>query len=303
MLTLTWAPSGGGPDGGSPSSRPSTAGATLANTWRAVIVRPSAGRHRRPRSPSVRTPTTSTPVTSSAPRFSAAAASCADTVPMPPTGTSQWPVPPPTTWYRKQRLASRSWAWVNVPISASVSTMPRTVSSAKCSLDQLADRPLDERPPRRRRRRGGGSRRRCAAARSASGTPARRRRRRRVQLVPAAASAPRPRVAAGSAASTRTPPSPTGVYDETSRRRSVTSRPSSSTICAGSRLTRYEYFDSWASWAGNTRAERAAPPTHRGALEHEHRPPGLGEVRRARQPVVPAADDDGVVPVHGFSLR
>ena len=44
---------------------------------------------------------------------------------MPPTGMSQWPVPRPTTWYRKQRLASRSWAWVNVPISASVSTMPR----------------------------------------------------------------------------------------------------------------------------------------------------------------------------------
>ena len=97
MLILTWAPSGPGPAAGRPSSRSSTAGATLANTWRAAIVRPPAV-VTVARSPSVVSPTTSTPVTSSAPRRSAAPASAADTVPIPPIGTSQWPVPRPTTW-------------------------------------------------------------------------------------------------------------------------------------------------------------------------------------------------------------
>ena len=38
-------------------------------------------------------------------------------------------------------------------------------------------------------------------------------------------------------------------------------------------------------------------PDDRGALEHEHRPPGIGQVRRAGEPVVPAPDDDRVVAV------
>ena len=54
-------------------------------------------------------------------------------VPIPPTGTSQWPLPPPITWYRKQRFwrRSRAWARLNVPIRASVSTTPRAVSPAR----------------------------------------------------------------------------------------------------------------------------------------------------------------------------
>ena len=47
---------------------------------------------------------------------------------------------------------------------------------------------------------------------------------------------------------------------------------------------------------GGEHASRAGRPAdHRVAFEHEHRPSGLGEVRRTRQPVVPATDDDGVV--------
>ena len=37
------------------------------------------------------------------------------------------------------------------------------------------------------------------------------------------------------------------------------------------------------------------------ALEHEHRSPGAREVRRGDEPVVPAADDDRVVPVRAGS--
>jgi hypothetical protein len=40
--------------------------------------------------------------------------------------------------------------------------------------------------------------------------------------------------------STSSPPSPTGVYDEYRRRRSVIGSASSSTICRGSNDTRYE---------------------------------------------------------------
>jgi hypothetical protein len=49
---------------------------------------------------------------------------------MPPTGTSQSPVPLPITWYSKHRFcrSESSPARANVPISASVRTTPRTVS-------------------------------------------------------------------------------------------------------------------------------------------------------------------------------
>ena len=106
------------------------------------------------------------------------------TVPIPPTGTSQRPVPPPITWYRKQRLAARSWASANVPIRASVSTIPRTVSSrSRRSISSPIGRSTSA-STRRRRRRGAASRRDRAAARSASGRPARRPAGHRVQRRP-----------------------------------------------------------------------------------------------------------------------
>ena len=89
----------------------------------------SARRPSRPRAvrPSASIETTSAPVTSSAPAVRAAAASAADSAPMPPTGTSQLP---PTTWYRKQRFwrNSGSSAGANVPINPSVRTVPRVTS-------------------------------------------------------------------------------------------------------------------------------------------------------------------------------
>ena len=89
----------------------------------------SARRPSRPRAvrPSASIETTSAPVTSSAPAWRAAAASAADSAPMPPTGTSQLP---PTTWYRKQRFwrNSGSSAGANVPINPSVRTVPRVTS-------------------------------------------------------------------------------------------------------------------------------------------------------------------------------
>ena len=78
---------------------------------------------------------TSAPQRSSAPAARAAASSSAVTAPMPPMGTSQWPLPLPITWYRKQRFwrRSASCAPAKVPMSASVSAIPRSVSSPRQS--------------------------------------------------------------------------------------------------------------------------------------------------------------------------
>ena len=77
------------------------------------------------------------------------------TRPMPPTGTSQSPVPPPITWYRKQRFWRRlsSSADENVPIRPSVSAMPRAMSVSSDARSIAPERPLDEVVPQRRRRR------------------------------------------------------------------------------------------------------------------------------------------------------
>ena len=73
---------------------------------------------------------TSADVRMVAPASRAARSSSPDTAPIPPTGTSQSPVPPPIRWYRKQMFCCRSSspARAKVPIRASVSTTPRTRS-------------------------------------------------------------------------------------------------------------------------------------------------------------------------------
>ncbi len=86
----------------------------------------------------------------SAPWPAAAAASAPLTAPMPPIGTSQSPVPPPSRWYRKQTFCSSdgSSARANVPISASVAITPRTRSLRDGFGDRVPDRPADHRLPR-----------------------------------------------------------------------------------------------------------------------------------------------------------
>ncbi len=134
MLTLSWAPSGAG-GGGSPSRAARSLGEALTRTWPAwTVPSPSAVRYvTSARRPSVSMRVTSWPVRRWAPAAWAASARASVRAPMPPTGTSQSPVPPPMTWYRKQRFWSRvgSWASAKVPMRASVRTTPRTRSSAK----------------------------------------------------------------------------------------------------------------------------------------------------------------------------
>ena len=86
-----------------------------------------------------------------APAARATRASASETTPIPPTGTSQSPVPPPITWYRKQRFWRRSspWACANVPINASVSTTPATTSSLTRPVDRITDRRFEQRVVRR----------------------------------------------------------------------------------------------------------------------------------------------------------
>lgn len=141
MFTFSCAPSAG-PAGAAapPSSRASTWGEALTSTCSAPTApsrSPSLNRTsaRPPGPPSGVTPVTSCPVTSSAPARRAEAASASVTAPMPPTGTSQSPVLPPITWYRKQRFcrSDGSCAEAKVPIRPSVSTTPRTRSSANRS--------------------------------------------------------------------------------------------------------------------------------------------------------------------------
>ena len=83
--------------------------------------------------PSVSIEVTSHPSRTSAPAAHATAASSSVNAPIPPTGTSQSPVPLPITWYRKQRFwrSDSSSSPANVPISASVPTIPRSKSSSK----------------------------------------------------------------------------------------------------------------------------------------------------------------------------
>ena len=101
MFTFSCAPSGAGPVGARPSSRSSTAGAHAASTWRAPTRRSVPSVHTT--SAGVDAPpgsiaTTRADVLISAPAVRAAASSAPATAPMPPTGTSQSPVPPPITW-------------------------------------------------------------------------------------------------------------------------------------------------------------------------------------------------------------
>ena len=231
-------------------------------------------------SPSVSIDVTSTPVTSSAPRRSAAAASWRAHRAHP--ADRDVPVAGPAT--------------DDVVQEAPVGEQVGAVGGRERADQRVGQH--DARGPCRRRARARRARR--SAARTGRATPRRRRRggacasrsrsgsvsvgntRSATRAViaysssqPAASAPSAASRRAGSASSTSTPPSPTGVYDDTSRRRSVTSRPSSSTICAGSRLTRYEYFDRCASRPGNTGADRTAPPS-------------TPHCARARRPIGPA---------------
>ena len=102
-LTFSWAPSGGGssPETGADvrggeQRRPAAPAPGRRGRGRgpAAHGRRAARRPRRPRRPRRRP----RPVTSSAPAPTAAFASASVTAPMPPTGTSQSPVPPPIRW-------------------------------------------------------------------------------------------------------------------------------------------------------------------------------------------------------------
>ena len=86
----------------------------------------------------------------SAPWPVAAAASAPLTAPMPPIGTSQSPVPPPSRWYRKQTfcVSDGSSARANVPINASVAITPRTRSLDTASVIACRDGLVDHEPPR-----------------------------------------------------------------------------------------------------------------------------------------------------------
>ena len=135
-LILTWAPSGAACAAIEPAFRPSaaansrcsTAGPTPLSTSRPATRVPSA----RVTAPSGSTEVTSAPVRNSAPAARAVRSRPPLTWPMPPTGTSQSPVPPPITWYRKQRFcrSDASSADANVPMSPSVRAMPRAMSDS-----------------------------------------------------------------------------------------------------------------------------------------------------------------------------
>ena len=103
MLTLSCAPSGAGSVSTGPaparaSSWLRTAGASPDSTVDPCAVRSPSPCWRQVTSPSGSTETTSAPVSTVAPAATAARASPSVTAPMPPTGTSQSPVPPPMRW-------------------------------------------------------------------------------------------------------------------------------------------------------------------------------------------------------------
>ena len=86
---------------------------------------------------------------------------------MPPTGTSQSPVPPPITWYRKQRFWRRlsSSADANVPMSAVGQRDAAREVGVERRAQQLAERALDDVVPQ------------CVVAETLARTVARRRQR------------------------------------------------------------------------------------------------------------------------------
>ncbi len=253
MLTLSWLPSGPPSAGAWPRSESSTRGAALTSTCPAATAcsRPSSSAHRTS-APSRRgcTATTFALVRSSAPAERAAPVSASTTAPIPPTGTSQSPVPPPITWYRKQRFCASvtSWAPAKVPMSASVRTTPRTRSWATlrstsspsgvcrsshhaCPIAALASAVV-----------GSGSVMLGKSAWASAWV-----RSPKVCQAPWSAAAPTAanerRVASASPVSTSSPRagSPgTGVYEATRRRRSSRESPSSSRTARGMSETRYE---------------------------------------------------------------
>ena len=197
---------------------------------------------------------TSTPVRTCAPAATAASRSAAVSAPMPPIGTSQSPVPPPMAWYRKQRFWRRpgSSSGANVPISPSVSTTPRTRSSASAACTVTRQRRLHERLPGRvvaddapqlraraqrlEQRREHGARDASRPWRESAATRRTARRRRSPPRTrPASPGRRRPATSSPRAPCARG----SGVYEETARRTKRTGSASSSTMRRGSRLTRY----------------------------------------------------------------
>ena len=199
-------------------------------------------------------------------------------------------------------MASRSaaWAWVNVPIRASVSTMPRTVSSPnrRSSISPIGrsnrsfhavvvtDPPAERVPPSSGSVNVGNTRSATAAVSA-------------VQLVPRRGVGAERRVGCRRRRRRRrgSPTPPVGVYDEMLRRCSRTSSPSSSTICCGQQADEVRVLRQLGRLAREDPFGAGRPTERRRALEHEHRAAGVGEVGGAGQAVVPAADHDGVVGV------
>ncbi|CAH0326465.1 hypothetical protein SRABI128_05355 [Microbacterium sp. Bi128] len=225
-------------------------------------------------SPDGETDVTSTPVRMSAPASRAARSSSAVTAPMPPTGTSQCPVSPPMTWYRKQRFCAReaSSADANVPMSPSVSATPRAMSlcsdarSRSPSGRSVSAVQSSSSPTRSRISSAVGS---GSVIVGNTARPSGARRSPKAANLSASPVSPSVRaneaaVAAASWVSIRMPrvgSDGSGVYEEYLRRRRSMRSPRSSMIFCGSRLTRYEYRDSRASTPGHGRSDTAAPPT------------------------------------------
>ena len=96
MLTLSCAPSGGGSGPARPAAAPARRARRWQSTWRACTDPPS--KRTSAATPSVSIEVTSTPSWISAPAPYAIPASGSVSAPIPPTGTSQSPVPLPITW-------------------------------------------------------------------------------------------------------------------------------------------------------------------------------------------------------------
>ena len=227
----------------------STAGPTPLST-----IRPFSTRGSSP--PTCTSPSGDIAVTGAAVRICAPAARAARssslvTRPIPPTGTSQSPVPPPMTWYRKHRFCRRdgSSAAANVPIRPSVSTMPRAISDvtdARTRPPSGCSTSASHRPssPHRALISGADGRGEVIDGKVAAAAAPRRSDRsakRRASCGSPVTRAKESAVACASAVSIRTPRSGwsgSGVYEEYRRRVNRTRSPRSSITWRGRRLTR-----------------------------------------------------------------
>ena len=298
MLSFSCAPSGPGPVGGSPRRRASTAGAALESTSRAVAPSPRPPSSQRTATPSALDRGDLDAGAQLRARPLRRPSSAPVTAPIPPTGTSQSPVPLPITWYRKQRFwrRSASCAPANVPISASVRHDPALEVVGEVPLQALAQRPLDQRVPGRV---VGHPRPQAAAEISGSvkrgedRAPGAGARARALQASLGARSRSR-RSAAGVRTAARVPArGPRRVGGQPPRRRNLAARARRDRPREQAdevRVARQPRVDAGPRALGHGRAADVVA-----ALEHEHRAPRAGQVRGRDQAVVAAADDHRVV--------